>query len=105
MTQLPRGLYGLYWSATTITPDGSDTNAYGEACEPGRGYTEQSGWWDPDGDFWRVHERDRRDDVRPDVYPHPGYGPGLGGRSPAGSVRPGTAPVASRPPGRAPGRR
>ncbi len=38
----------LYFTATIITFDGCDTNAYGEACEPGHGYTERSGWWDPD---------------------------------------------------------
>jgi hypothetical protein len=54
VTQPPRG---LYWSATIVTFDGSDTSAYGEPCEPGRGYTERSGWWDPDGDYWRVHDR------------------------------------------------
>jgi hypothetical protein len=57
----------LYFSATIITLDASDTNAYGEPCEPGQGYREQSGHWDPDRCYWRVH--DGRDDVRPDVYP------------------------------------
>jgi hypothetical protein len=57
----------LYFSATIITLDGSDTNAYGEPCEPGQGYSEHSGHWDPDRSYWRVHEH--RDDVRPDVYP------------------------------------
>jgi hypothetical protein len=57
----------LYFSATIITLDGSDTNAYGEACEPGQGYREHSGHWDPDRAYWRVHEH--RADVRPDVYP------------------------------------
>ncbi|SRR6266540_1448813 len=57
----------LYFSATIIILDGSDTNAYGEPCEPGQGYSEQSGHWDPDRSYWRVHER--REDVRPDVYP------------------------------------
>jgi hypothetical protein len=33
----------LYFSATIIILDGSDTNAYGEPCEPGQGYSEQSG--------------------------------------------------------------
>jgi hypothetical protein len=27
----------LYFSATIIILDGSDTNAYGEPCEPGQG--------------------------------------------------------------------
>lgn len=59
----------LYYSATIITLDGSDTNAYGEPCEPGQGYTERSGFWDPDHGYWRVH--DSRDAVRPDTYPPP----------------------------------
>jgi len=46
---------------------GSDTNADGEACEPGRGYSERSGFWDPDRSYWRVHEH--RAGVTPDVYP------------------------------------
>jgi len=62
----------LYYSATIITLDGSDTNAYGEPCEPGQGYTEQSGFWDPDDDYWHVH--DSRDTVHPDIYP-PRCGP------------------------------
>jgi hypothetical protein len=45
----------------------TNTNAYSEPCEPGQGYSEQSGHWDPDRSYWRVH--DSRDDVRPDVYP------------------------------------
>jgi hypothetical protein len=57
----------LYFSATIITLDGSDTNAYGEACEPGQGYTEQSGWWDPDRSYWRVHTHQH--DVAPDTCP------------------------------------
>jgi hypothetical protein len=58
----------IYYTATIITLDGSDTNAYCEPCEPGQGYSEQSGHWDPDRSYWRVH--DSRDDVRPDVYPN-----------------------------------
>lgn len=57
----------LYFSATIITLDGSDTNAHGEGCEPGKGYTEQFGWWNPDRTYWRVHAG--RDDVTADVYP------------------------------------
>src|SRR5687767_3970221 len=57
----------IFYSATIITLDGSDTNAYGEACEPRAGYIEQSGWWDPDRAYWQV--REHRDDVTPDVYP------------------------------------
>lgn len=58
----------LFFSATIITFDGSDTNAYGEGCEPGQGYTEQSGRWSPDQSYWTVHP-DRRQ-VHPDTYPH-----------------------------------
>lgn len=61
----------LYYSATVITLDGSDTTADGEPCEPGQGYREESGHWDPDRGYWRVHPD--RNDVRPDVYP-PGCG-------------------------------
>jgi ribosomal protein S18 acetylase RimI-like enzyme len=57
----------LYFSATIITLDGTNTNAHGEGCEPGKGYTEQSGWWNPDRSYWRVHAE--RDDVTADVYP------------------------------------
>jgi hypothetical protein len=59
----------LYFSATIITMDGSDTNAYGEACEPGHGYTETAGWWNPDDEPWSV--RRHRDHARPDRFPHP----------------------------------
>jgi hypothetical protein len=38
----------ILYTASIVTFDGSDTNAYGELCEPGQGYTEQSGFWDPD---------------------------------------------------------
>ncbi len=57
----------VFYTASVITLDGSDTNAYGEACEPGTGYSEQSGWWEPDRSYWRV--REHRADVTPDVYP------------------------------------
>jgi hypothetical protein len=57
----------VYFTATIVTLDGSDTTAYGEACEPGRGYTEACGWWDPDRAYWRV--REHRDHVTPDVFP------------------------------------
>jgi hypothetical protein len=58
----------LYFSATIITLDGSGTNAYGEGCEPGQGYTEQSGHWSPDQSYWTVHPD--RGQVRPDSCPH-----------------------------------
>src|SRR6266536_3028508 len=57
----------VFYTASIITLDGSDTNAYGEPCEPGTGYTEQWGWWEPDRSYWRV--REHRGDVSPDVYP------------------------------------
>jgi hypothetical protein len=46
---------------------GGNTNAYGEPCQPGRGYTERFGHWSPDRDYWTVHPS--RDDVDPDIYP------------------------------------
>lgn len=58
----------LFFSATIITFDGTDTNAYGEDCEPGQGYTEQSGHWSPDQSYWTVHPH--RGQVHPDTYPH-----------------------------------
>jgi hypothetical protein len=61
----------LYFSATIITLDGSATTSDGELCESGTGYAEQSGWWDPDRSYWRVH--DQRADVRPDSYPAGGH--------------------------------
>jgi len=60
----------LYFSATIITLDGSDTNAYGEGCEPGQGYNEQSGHWSPDQSYWTVYPD--RSQVRPDIYPERG---------------------------------
>jgi hypothetical protein len=57
----------LYFSATIITMDGSDTNGYGEACEPGHGYTEAVGWWNPDDEPWSVSPR--REQAHPDPYP------------------------------------
>jgi hypothetical protein len=57
----------IIYTATIVTLDGSDTNAYGEPCEAGRGYTEQSGFWDPDRDYWQVH--DHRSQVQSDFQP------------------------------------
>jgi hypothetical protein len=57
----------VFYTASIITLDGSDTNAYGEPCEPGQGYTEQSGWWEPDRCYWQV--RTHRTEVVPDSYP------------------------------------
>ena len=60
----------LYFSATIITLDGSDTNAYGEECEPGQGYRERFGHWSPDRSYWSVYPD--RSQVQPDVYPERG---------------------------------
>src|SRR6266511_1711623 len=57
----------VFYTASIITLDGSDTNADGEACEPGHGSTERCGWWEPDRSYWRV--REHRADVTPDVFP------------------------------------
>ncbi|GAA1884002.1 hypothetical protein [Asanoa iriomotensis] len=57
----------VYYSASVTTQTGGDTTADGEPCEPGRGYTEQSGHWSPDRDYWTVHPS--RADVDPDTYP------------------------------------
>lgn len=56
----------LYYTASLITLTGGDTTAGGEACEPGHGYTEQDGFWNPDRDYWTVHPS--RDDAEPDRY-------------------------------------
>jgi hypothetical protein len=45
----------VFYTATIVTLDGSDTTADGEACEPGRGYRQRHGWWDPDRGYLRVH--------------------------------------------------
>jgi hypothetical protein len=57
----------LYFTATIITMDGSETNAYGEVCESGHGYTEAIGWWSPDEEPWSVYQD--RDQAHPDMYP------------------------------------
>jgi hypothetical protein len=61
----------LYYSGSVITLTGGNTNANGEGCEPGHGYTEDCGFWNPDGDYWTVYPS--RNDVDPDIYP--GYSP------------------------------
>src|SRR4051812_5628798 len=63
-------LRALYFSATIITLDGTDTTADGERCEPGQGYNEQSGHWSPDQSYWTVQHH--RSQVRPDRYPERG---------------------------------
>jgi hypothetical protein len=44
------------FTADLIVSDGSDTNAYGEECEEGSGYTLESGWYSPDWSRWEVDE-------------------------------------------------
>jgi hypothetical protein len=56
----------IVYTATIITFDGSDTTAYGERCEPGHGYSEAEGFWDPSW-YWRLEAS--RDRVRPEVCP------------------------------------
>ncbi len=58
--------YFIYYSADVITPDGSDSDVYGEACEPGHGMTRENGWLDPDWSRDTVYESHR--DVRADRY-------------------------------------
>jgi hypothetical protein len=36
----------LWYTAEKITYDGSDSDCYGEPCEPGTGFTMESGWVD-----------------------------------------------------------
>lgn len=57
----------LYYTASVITLTAGNTNADGDPCERGHGYTEQDGFWNPDGDYWTVHPS--RGDVDPDIYP------------------------------------
>ncbi len=57
----------LYYTATIITLNDSDTNSHGEPCEAGHGYREVSGWWNPDRSYWTVHTE--RDNAIPDVCP------------------------------------
>jgi len=65
----PRGdsttLATIYYTADLYTPDDSDTNVYGEACEPGYGETMEQGWHEPDWSTWTVFET--KDQVRPDT--------------------------------------
>jgi hypothetical protein len=61
-----RELRLVVYTATIFTFDGGDTNAYGEPCQPGHGYREDSGFWDPKR-YWRVYPT--RDLVRADICP------------------------------------
>jgi hypothetical protein len=56
----------IVYTATIITFDGSATTGYGEPCEPGHGYSEADGFWDPSR-YWRLEAS--RELVRPDVCP------------------------------------
>lgn len=44
----------IRFTATIVTPDGSDTNVYGDPCEPGYGAIMEDGWWNPDWSPWEV---------------------------------------------------
>lgn len=55
----------IYYTADILAPDETDTNVYGEPCEPGFGQSMESGWWNPDYDLWSV--REKQSDVTPDV--------------------------------------
>lgn len=46
----------IRYTGTLITPDDSDTNGYGEPCEPGYGYEISDGWVDPAWSLWDVRE-------------------------------------------------
>jgi hypothetical protein len=59
-------MYQIYYTASLQEPDDTDTDAYGESCLPGHGYTERSGWWSPDWTRWEVY--DLQNQVRPDTY-------------------------------------
>ena len=59
----------IYYTASLIIPDGSDTDSYGEPCEEGRGSIEQDGWIDPDWTLWTVYPKP--EDVTPDVWEAP----------------------------------
>ncbi len=57
----------VHYTATNVVPDGSDTDGYGDGCEPGYGYEIQTGWIDPDWDGGKsVHPEP--EDVRADVW-------------------------------------
>jgi len=56
----------VFYTADLITPDGSDTDVYGDSCEVGHGATLTSGWVSPDWSRWDVYEN--KEDVKPDVY-------------------------------------
>lgn len=55
----------IYYTADIITPDDTDTDTYGDECEPGDGLAIESGWYDADYSAWEVFED--QVDVRPDL--------------------------------------
>lgn len=55
----------IFYTATLVRPDGSDSFD-GGPCERGCGATVETGWLDPDWTLWEVHEN--REDVRPDTW-------------------------------------
>ncbi len=60
-----RTLATIYYTADILTPDGTDTNCYGDPCEAGQGYELAFGWIDLDRDSFTV--QDEKTDVRPDT--------------------------------------
>lgn len=48
--------YQVRYTATIVRPDDSDTDGYGEPCEPGHGYDIVTGWLDPNSSLWDVSE-------------------------------------------------
>jgi hypothetical protein len=60
------GVPELWYTGDKVHYDGSDTDCYGEPCEPGTGYTLEHGWVDPcwsRGDIFGS-----ADQVSPDVW-------------------------------------
>jgi hypothetical protein len=56
----------IFYSATLIESDGSDTGVYGDPCEKGQGQTMSNGWWDPSWSRYEVESC--QENVRPDEY-------------------------------------
>lgn len=63
----------ILYTADVITPDGSDTGVYGDACEPGHGATLESGWISPDWSCTTVY--DASSDVAADAWKPAGGAP------------------------------
>lgn len=63
----------IWYTGDIITPDDSNTNAYGEPCEEGHGYILNSGWVDFNWSQWVVE--DKREDVSADVWDGETWGP------------------------------